>query len=125
MDTNTFNKELAELDKKIRLAGAMMDVTPIESPDALRARSIELTALIIEQIKILEHRHEYLSDQITSIQEQTERFLGRKLHQCPKCEKSFSELNYSKHVKSCGRINKGTESVVGNSATQSNITKLQ
>lgn len=83
MDTNTFNKELAELDKKIRLAGAMMDVTPIESPDALRARSIELTALIIEQIKILEHRHEYLSDQITSIQEQTERFLGRKITSMP------------------------------------------
>jgi hypothetical protein len=108
MDTINFNKELTELDKKIRLASAMMDVTPIESPEALRARSIELTALIIGQMKMLEQRLEYLSDWITSIQAQTEKFLGQKLHQCPKCGKSFSELNYNKHIKSCGRINKDT-----------------
>jgi len=76
MDDITFNKELAELDKKIRLASAMVAVTSSEKPEALQARSIELTALIIEQMKILEHRQEYLSNWITSIQEQTKKLLS-------------------------------------------------
>ena len=76
MDDITFNKELAELDKKIRLASAMVAVTSSEKPEALQARSIELTALIIEQMKILEHRQEYLSNWITSTQEQTKKLLS-------------------------------------------------
>jgi uncharacterized C2H2 Zn-finger protein len=39
-----------------------------------------------------------------------------KLHQCPKCGKSFLERDYNQHIKSCGRIKKDANSAVDNSS---------
>jgi len=65
-----FSKEFRELDEKLIEASALVDVTPMSRPEALRARTDEYVFLIKKQISILELYAKY-------VEERTEKLLSK------------------------------------------------
>ena len=67
-----FYKELEELNKKIKIASRTRDITPYNSPAAgFETITEELKFLIREQQKVLERKHNELSDWLKSIKKKT------------------------------------------------------